>query len=188
MDDITNLFLLDEQKQSPNIREILLYTIFIFLLSNVVYIICLKIFNINPKLDEKNIFEQWRNKGISVSNVLFSGILNTSIYNVLAEELTIRMLLMKLILIKTLKIDTLTAVLIQAVIFGSLHLSNNLSERQSCNYTKLQVINSSITALISGFVFVYSNSLIPSILSHFLTNFCATINETIEYRNYLLSN
>jgi membrane protease YdiL (CAAX protease family) len=89
--------------------------------------------------------------------------------------------LFKTILVKRLKLNIHFANLVQALLFGCFHLSNMLYSTSQINNVYLQIIASSIGGLISGYSYIYSNSILPSFLAHAFNNTFAIHQEITEY-------
>ena len=75
--------------------------------------------------------------------------------------------------------------LLQASVFGALHLSNTVYSDQSPTVSLAQSISSGITGLICGYSFYYTNSLIPAILAHVFNNLLASYDQVQNYKQFL---
>lgn len=192
MDLVNSLLLYDETISAPTITEIITWTAVILIVSNVIFIVLCALFGVdssNTMDQEKDKeYEKWSKDNISPWAIAGSELLNSSIYSPVAEEITFRFLLLKLVCVKMLKLDFWTSNIIQAVIFGSLHISNITFTTQTKNYTYLQAISAGISGIVSGYVYRASNSIIPSLLAHILNNASAGMSEVIGYIQFRRKN
>jgi len=188
MDLLNALILFDTSKPSPALLDILIYTSAILIISNLVFVVLCSLFGIdsNKTLDtEKNKeFEEWSKKNIAPWTVAFTELLNTTIYSPIAEEITFRLLLMKVGCVIGAGMNPWTANIIQAIIFGVMHLSNIVHTTQTTKYTVLQTISAMISGFVSGWVYIKCNSLLPSLLAHMINNGVAGLTELIGYLKY----
>jgi hypothetical protein len=67
-----------------------------------------------------------------------------------------------------------TANIIQSIIFGGFHLTNQIYTEQKTTTTMIQMLSAVINGLINGYIYKYTNSIIPSIVSHISNNLVAS--------------
>ena len=178
----------DQDRPNASFYDIIIYTAAIFVSSNLIFMILISLFGINANdsiENEKNKeYDEWYKKNISVWSLILSNMTNSSIYSPIAEEIVFRLVLLKYILVDKFKLNIYTSIIIQSLIFGSLHLSNITFTTQTKKYTYLQTFSAIITGIISGWVFYHTNSLLPCIFSHIINNTSASISEIIGYIKY----
>jgi len=182
---LEELLLFDSSRPSPSGYNIMIYTLGILIVSNVIFVLLCSALgldgNISVDDEKKKEFETWKAKNVSPWMVLVSEILNSTIYSPVAEELTFRVVLLKYILVKQSNIDPQIANVLQALIFGLIHVTNTVFSTQSSKYTTLQTISATITGFISGWVYIHSNSVLPALFSHMINNGSAGLGEVISY-------
>ena len=181
---MNSILLFDESKPSPTVSQIVIYTLIILITSNVIFNIIVAGQNTET---EQGSYNKWSNDHISKWTLLFNEIFTASILSPISEELLFRFLIMKIICTSKLKLDPMCSNVIQSVIFSTAHFSNTIYAEQSLRFTYLQMINSFIMGMISGFVYVHSNSIIPSLLAHMIHNSVAGLKEFNGYCRYLES-
>lgn len=179
------LTLFDESLPAPSTMDIVMWVTIILIASNLIFIVLFSLFKIdvNTSLDDERQKEytEWKQKKINPFMLAISELTNSVIFSPLSEELVFRFLLMKVICIEKLQLDVLTANVIQSVLFGSLHLTNNLYSTQTSRYTTLQTISAMISGFVSGWVYQKSNSILPALFAHMINNFMASGQEVFEY-------
>lgn len=182
---LSELLLFDSSLPAPSMSDIFIYTIGILIVSNLVFVVLCSAFgvNVNDSLDKEKSKEyiEWKKRKLSPWSVLASEIVNSAIYSPIAEELAFRVLLMKYICMNRLGMDFWTANIIQATVFGGIHLTNNVFSTQSKKYTNLQTLSALITGLVSGWAYYKCNSILPSLLSHVINNGVAGVSEAMGY-------
>jgi membrane protease YdiL (CAAX protease family) len=183
---IKELLLFDTTKPMADFGVILAVAVCAVILNNIVFSLILSKTSMKDSLgDEENTeYEALKEKGISPALLGVSEVLNSGIYAPLVEELFFRFLLFKVLMVKTFNLNIHTANILHAVIFGSLHMTNAVMSDQGINKTILQSIASATGGLISGYTYVYTNSILTPLLSHFLNNMIATGHEMIDYMHF----
>lgn len=183
---IKELLLFDSTKPMADFGVILAVAVSAVILNNIIFGIILSKSEMKDSLneDDNSEYKALKDKGISPAVLGFSEVLNSGIYAPLVEELFFRFLLFKLLLIKGFKLNVHVANVIHAVIFGSLHMTNAVMSDQGINKTILQSIASGTGGLISGYTYMYTNSILTPLLSHFLNNMIATGHEMIDYMHF----
>ena len=126
-------------------------------------------------------FSAIKEKSVSPIVFGFSEILNGGIYAPIVEEMFFRFLIFKIIMIKVFKMNLTPALILQAIIFGVMHMTNVITSDQGTSKTILQTISATIGGFLSGFTYVYTNSILTPIMSHMINNIIATSADTIEY-------
>lgn len=138
----------------------------------------------NIKGEKDTEYIEWNKRGITPWALAASELLNSTIYSPIAEELTFRLVLMKVICIQHLKLTSTAANVVQAIVFGLMHMSNSVYTTQTQRYTSLQTLSCIISGLVSGYVYIRCNSLLPSLIAHAVNNGAAGINEVVGYIKY----
>jgi len=183
-----SFLLYDTSKPSPSLREIVIWTCATLIISNLIFVVLCTLLGVNSqssiKKEKETEYTEWKKRGISPWSLAVSELLNSTIYAPVAEEVTFRLVLMKIICIQKLQLDPTLANIIQASVFGIMHLSNNVYTTQSKTYTNLQTLSAFISGLVSGYVYIKCNSLIPSLLAHIINNGAAGLSEVIGYIKY----
>jgi len=180
----------DPEKPMASFQVQLVATICVLLLSTMTFSVVLKVF-MSKKFsdsigdDRQKEYESMKEKGVSISNLLFGEILNGSVHAPISEELFFRFLLFKLVFVRLLKMNPHTANFLQAGIFGALHMSNTVYSDQEIKLSIAQSISSGITGLICGYSYYYTNSILPAIGAHMVNNLIASYDQYNGYAAYL---
>jgi membrane protease YdiL (CAAX protease family) len=186
---LQTLLLFDETKPAPTVYEILLYTVVILVLTFIIFSVLCKILRIDSEKQidnhKNNEYEKWEKNGLTPSKLMLTEALNSTLYAPVAEELVFRVFLTKFLLVKGFGLNKHIAILIEAILFGSLHLTNQVYSNQDKNFTYLQSLSATIAGIVSGYVYIKSNSILPSLFAHMINNGIASIEEVIGYNNYL---
>lgn len=191
MSDIfSELTLFDSAGHSPDVSTIVLWAAIILLVSQTLFLVLTKLMGMNDvsqnlETEKNKEYKTWAAKGVSPWFVLFCDVVNSSLYGPIVEEFVFRFLLMKKILVEVFHFPPQHANVIQAAVFGSMHMTNSVFSVQSVAYSNLQALSSGISGLVSGWVYIQSNSILPSLLSHMLNNFLASSSEVYGYMKYL---
>lgn len=193
MDIFQEFILFDTSRPAPSFSVICIYACGIIILSQVIFMVLLKIMkisNVNDSLDKEKVkeYEDWKKKGISPWFVLVSDVINSTVYGPVAEELFFRVLLMKFICVKYFKISPGIANIIQSVIFGTMHVTNGVFSIQTQKYSNIQALSAGISGLVSGYGYSSSNSIFSPLLAHMLNNLIASGSEIWGYHQYLKNN
>ena len=77
---------------------------------------------------------------------------------------------------------------LQAIVFGLMHMSNVVASEQQLKKTMLQTLSATIGGLIAGWSYMYTNSLLTPIMSHMINNIISTGLDSIEYTMYYTKN
>ena len=184
---IQELLKFDVNKKTSTISEILIVAVGCVVLNNVIYVLFMKYFS-SKKVQEtiKNEYKEDVENSVNekISPLVFgvSEIINTGLYAPIVEELFFRFFLLKILFIKILKLNPHTANIIHSVIFGSMHLTNAIVADQQINRTILQSIMAGIGGLISGYAYMYTNSIATPLIAHIINNILASTNEIIDYK------
>ena len=188
MDLLNALVLYDESLPAPSVSEIIIWTAVILVVSNIIFIVLCTLVGINPNQtldDEKEKeYQKWYKNNVSPFIVGLGEVLGSTIYSPIAEELTFRFLLLKLICIRKLNMNFWIANMLQATVFGFMHVSNVSFTTQTKKYTVLQSISAAISGAVSGFAYKQCNSILPSLLAHMLNNGAAGAGEIFGYISY----
>jgi uncharacterized protein len=182
------LLYFDPSKPTLKIYNLVVLGIAIMIASNIIFVSILKLFGSNVLNDidqeSKDGFHSYKNKNIHPTTLFMSDILNSVIYASITEELFFRFFLLKTILIRKFNMSFHTANLLQSFIFGFFHLTNTVYTEQKNTTTFAQMLSASISGLINGYVYFYSNSIIPSVVSHVLNNLLASHFNFTKYNAF----
>lgn len=187
---VLDLLSFNKSKPTPGMYTILLYTAIILVVSQLIFLVLTKMIgvdDVNSDIDNEKDkeYEKWAEKNVSPWALLASEIFNSTIYSPVAEELVFRVVLMKYICVDKYGIGPVQANVIQATAFGAMHLTNTAFSTQTSKYTNLQTLSASITGLVSGWAYVQTNSILPSLFSHMINNASAGTSEVLGYFKYL---
>jgi membrane protease YdiL (CAAX protease family) len=183
---IQELIKFDINKKTSTTPQIIFVAIACVILNNIIYILFMKYFS-NKKLQEtlKHEYKEDIEGNVSekISPFIFgmSEIINTGLYAPIVEELFFRFFLLKILFIKILKMNIHTANILHSIIFGSMHLTNAIVADQHMNRTIVQSIMAGIGGLISGYAYMYTNSIATPLIAHIINNVLASTNEIIDY-------
>jgi len=185
---IQELIKFDVTKESASPFTIFIVALGCVIINNFVFTIGMKHFatsNFRDTLENEHDqeFDQYKEKKISPLIFGFSEFLNSGIYAPLVEELFFRFLFLKLVLVKICKFGIHTANLIHAVIFGAMHMTNAVVSDQQINRTIVQSCMAGVGGLISGYAYIYTNSIFTPLIAHMINNMMAAGQELIEYAN-----
>jgi membrane protease YdiL (CAAX protease family) len=183
------LILFDTSKPGSSPVAILSWTLFILVASQLIFIATAKLFGLNnmtSTLDnEKHAdYARWVENNTNPWILLIGDLINSAVYAPVVEELIFRIVFMKFFLVKQLKCEENVANIIQAIVFGCMHLTNSAFSNQSINYTSLQSLSAGISGAVSGWVYLQSNSIFPSLIAHSLNNASASVSEFLGYLQY----
>lgn len=191
-DNLKYLFRFDANGKEPTPLNIILWAAIIFIGTSLVFIVLLGILGINANQSTDNEqnkeFQQLKEKGITPMSLFISSLIGAVIFAPIAEELTFRFLLLKVALVNGLKLPFIVANLIQAVLFGAIHVTNVTTTDQTLKYSILQASSAAISAIFSGYGYKESNSLITPWLAHVFNNTAATVSEAFSYNKYYNTN
>ncbi len=184
------LLLFDIDRPAPDIKTILLSTIFIVLITNISYRFIMDKVPSEQMIetldkDKNKEYKAIQTKGIHVWEVALYELLNGTLYAPIAEELFFRFFLFKSLFVKKLDMNPVIANVLQAIIFGSLHMSNSIYSSQETSNSIIQSISSAIIGLVCGYVYYTTNSIIPAILAHTLNNLRSSLYTINEYKNFI---
>jgi membrane protease YdiL (CAAX protease family) len=182
------LMYFDPSKPSMKTRNLIMIGIVVMLVGNIIFMTLLKLFG---KKLEKDIEDEtkvglsnYKQKKINPITLYFSDIMNSVIYAPITEELFFRFFIFKSILIRKYKMDIHKANVLQALIFGGFHLTNQIYTEQKAVTTWVQILSATISGLINGYVYYYTNSIIPSVVSHIANNLLATPFNFAKYSTF----
>jgi len=176
------LLLFDVNQPAPSFTKVLVWTV-------VVMIYTMVIFRMSLRNDQQEEFQEAKgrefqsmyNKRIEPTELAMAEFINAGVYAPIAEELFFRLFLFKTLLIKRLKLNKHVANVIQAILFGLFHISNMLHASNEVSNVYLQTIAATIGGFISGYAYMYSNSILPSFLAHAINNTLAIHSEVTSY-------
>ncbi len=188
---IRELLLFDVTKPMADYPTILIVAVSAVIFNNILY----SMFMRNMPLDYHEVlnteqgteFETYKEKNISPLVLGLSEMINSGIYAPMVEELFFRFLFLKIILIKVFKFNFHTANFFHAIIFGSLHMTNAVVSDQQINRTIIQSIMAGCGGLIAGYTYLYTNTILTPLLSHFINNMMSAGSEFIDYAQHYKS-
>lgn len=179
----------DPSRKSISLLNQIVLGVAIMIFSNLIFIVCLKMLGngVLNKVEEetKDGFEKFVDRNVSPKALLMSDILNSVVYAPITEELFFRYFLFKTILVRYYNLNLHTANIIQAVIFGGFHLTNTVFTDQKKITTLVQMLSATIAGLVQGYVYYYSNSIIPGVVSHVVNNLLASHYAYSNYSKYI---
>jgi membrane protease YdiL (CAAX protease family) len=167
---------------SPEVQ--IIATIAIMIISNCAFRIILKCFPINIESEKSNEYESLQSKNISLFAFASSEFFNGTLYAPIAEELVFRFFLLKTIFIRRYKLNSHVANILQAIIFGALHMTNSVYSEQVTKLSILQSFSSAIIGLCCGYAYMYTNSILPALFAHMLNNLNSSVAEIQNYESY----
>ncbi len=185
---IRELILYDVTKPMANYSTIILVAVSAVLLNNIIYTVYMR--NATSKYMDTLVEEQgrefdvYKDKQISPLVLGVSEFINSGIYAPMVEELFFRFLFLKIVLIKIFKFDFHTANFFHAVIFGALHMTNAVVSDQEINRTIIQSVMAGFGGLIAGYTYLYTNTILTPLLSHFINNMMSAGSEFIDYSKH----
>jgi membrane protease YdiL (CAAX protease family) len=185
---IRELLLFDVTKPMADYPTILIVAISAVIFNNILYSIFMKnmpsYYHEVLNNEQGTEFESYKEKNISPLVLGVSELINSGIYAPMVEELFFRFLFLKIILIKVFKFNFHTANFFHAIIFGSLHMTNAVVSDQQLNRTIIQSIMAGCGGLIAGYTYLYTNTILTPLLSHFINNMMSAGSEFIDYAQH----
>lgn len=185
---IRELLLFDVTKPMANYSTIILVAVSAVLLNNIIYTVYMRNATsryMNTLVEEQGReFDVYKDKQISPLVLGVSEFINSGIYAPMVEELFFRFLFLKIVLIKIFKFDFHTANFFHAVIFGALHMTNAVVSDQEINRTIIQSVMAGFGGLIAGYTYLYTNTILTPLLSHFINNMMSAGSEFIDYSKH----
>jgi len=179
----------DPSKPMASVPIQIIVTLAIMILSNILFRLFLKLWPntiYNDMYDDRvQEYTSLENKQIGVLAFATSEILNGSLYAPVAEELFFRFFLFKTVFVAKLNMNPHMANLLQATIFGGLHLTNTIYSEQVTRMSVIQSFSSAIIGLLSGYAYMYTNSILPATFAHILNNVNATVIEIGRFNTHI---
>ena len=184
---VQELIKFDPLKPTSSLKDIIIIAICAVVINNIIYNVAIKHFSkqFNTVLQDEYEDEIDSTKESNISPLMYgiSEMFNSAIYAPMVEELFFRFFLLKIILIKTFNINNHKANIINAILFGAMHMTNVVVSDQQMNRTIIQSIMSGIGGLISGYTYMYTNSIFTPLISHIINNALAAGSQVIDYSN-----
>jgi len=184
---VQELIKFDVTKPMAPFGKQLLIAMLSVVLNNLIFNFIVKFITPDNNQYEEDVDEEFtaiKSKMVSPFLFGFSEMVNGGIYAPIVEELFFRFLLFKLVFIKVFKMNSSLANVVQAVVFGLLHLSNIVSSDQQIQKSMLQTLSATIGGFISGWTYMYTNSIFTPMMAHMINNIIATSSDTIEYTQF----
>ena len=179
----------DPEKPSASIQTQIIATISILILSTFTFTVIMRnlssTFSDTLDNDKEKEYKSMTEKGITKSSLAIGEFFNGSIHAPISEELFFRFLVFKIIFVRIFKLNPHVANILQAFIFGSLHMTNTVYSDQHINMSIAQSISSGISGLINGYSYYYTNSILPAIAAHMINNLCASYDQVKSYSHFL---
>jgi membrane protease YdiL (CAAX protease family) len=179
----------DASKPSTSFLNQIVLGIAIMIFSNMVFVVFLKMMGngIISKVDEetKDGYDKFQDRNVSPKALLLSDILNSVIYAPITEELFFRYFLFKTIFVRYFNLNIHTANILQSLIFGGFHITNTVFTDQKKVTTLVQMLSATIAGVVQGYVYYYSNSIVPGVVSHVVNNLLATHYAYSNYSKYI---
>jgi len=170
-------------------QHLIVATLAILVLTTLIFRVSLIFFPDSTKDDvvkDKNLeYKEFERKKINPQILIVGEVINGSLIPSLQEELLFRFVLLKLLFVRGLKMNIHSANFLQAIIFGSCHMGNAIYSEQTTRISFIQSLSASITGLLCGYSYYYTNSIIPSIAAHMINNILASYDQVSAYKNYL---
>jgi membrane protease YdiL (CAAX protease family) len=183
---IQELIYFDVNLPTASFGKQLLVALLSVIVNNIIFNLVYKIMPGSDHIQEDSDQEYSIIESKAVSPIAFgiSEIVNGGLYAPIVEELFFRFLLFKIVLVKIYGFQPNSANFLQAILFGVMHMTNVITSAQSVNRTLLQTLSASIGGFLSGWTYVYTNSLLTPIMAHMINNLIATSSEVIEYSHF----
>ena len=183
---IQELIYFDVNLPTASFGKQLLVALLSVIVNNIIFNLVYKFMPGSDRIQEDSDQEYSIIESKAVSPIAFgiSEIVNGGLYAPIVEELFFRFLLFKIVLVKIYGFQPNSANFLQAILFGVMHMTNVITSAQSVNRTLLQTLSASIGGFLSGWTYVYTNSLLTPIMAHMINNLIATSSEVIEYSHF----
>jgi membrane protease YdiL (CAAX protease family) len=183
---IQELIYFDTNLPTASFGKQLLVALLSVIVNNIIFNLVYKFMPGSDRIQEDSDQEYSIIESKAVSPIAFgiSEIVNGGLYAPIVEELFFRFLLFKIVLVKIYGFQPNSANFLQAILFGVMHMTNVITSPQSVNRTLLQTLSASIGGFLSGWTYVYTNSLLTPIMAHMINNLIATSSEVIEYSHF----
>jgi membrane protease YdiL (CAAX protease family) len=126
----------------------------------------------------------WRVKnGVTPGRQMAVGVLRRSLYSSVSEELLFRVIVLKCLVYK-LGIKGWQANILQAVVFGSLHMTNAVTRQQGVKTSVCQSVIASVSFWLYGWSFMTTNSIWPALLVHMFGNLYFSTGDSLAYEEF----
>jgi membrane protease YdiL (CAAX protease family) len=186
---MTELIFFDPSKPMADIKTQIIVGFAIVILTSLIYNFIYKLFpeNVTKSIesDKNSELVALQKKNVSIYKLAFAEILNGAIFAPISEELFFRFFLMKILFTRQFKMNPHVANLIQASIFGVLHLSNTVYSDQGPKFSAAQSLSSFIIGAVSGLSYIQTNSILPSLIAHIVNNLWAASFQIQSYKNFI---
>jgi len=100
------------------------------------------------------------------------------------QEVVFRLLAMKWLIVEA-KMNPHVANLIQALIFGFMHMWNVVFQERNPTAAIHQSVFSTVYFFYIGYLFIYTNSIFPCIVAHILQNQVGCLTQVADYAQFL---
>ena len=126
----------------------------------------------------------WRIKNeITPGRQMAVGVLRRSLYSSISEELLFRVIVLKC-LVQKFGMRGWHANILQAVVFGSLHMTNAVTRQQGVKTSVCQSLIASVSFWLYGWSFMTTNSIWPALVVHMFGNLYFSVNDGLAYEEF----
>ena len=126
----------------------------------------------------------WRVKnGVTPGRQMAVGVLRRSLYSSVSEELLFRVIVLKCLVYKV-GMKGWQANILQAVVFGSLHMTNAVTRQQGVKTSVCQSVIASVSFWLYGWSFMTTNSIWPALLVHMFGNLYFSTGDSLAYEEF----
>ena len=126
----------------------------------------------------------WRVKnGVTPGRQMAVGILRRSFYSSVSEELLFRVIVLKCLVYKV-GMKSWQANILQAVVFGSLHMTNAVTRQQGVKTSVCQSVIASVSFWLYGWSFMTTNSIWPALVVHMFGNLYFSTGDSLSYEEF----
>lgn len=187
-------FILKFNEQEPTIdtEHIVYYTVAILVLETLTTTVINKILYDTHKttiVEEQNTeYKTYKDKNIPLPNVFINELTNSVFFSPIAEEFVFKIFVLKIICTKYLKLNSHVSNILQSILFSLLHLSNYMITNQTKIYNTVQCVSALFSSMVTGYVYIHTNSILPPLIAHILINLFSSINTLINYNIYIKDN
>ena len=126
----------------------------------------------------------WRVKnGVTPGRQMAVGVLRRSLYSSVSEELLFRVIVLKCLVYKV-GMKGWQANILQAVAFGSLHMTNAVTRQQGVKTSVCQSLIASVSFWLYGWSFLTTNSIWPALVVHMFGNLYFSTGDSMAYEEF----
>ena len=127
---------------------------------------------------------KWRMKNnVTPGQQMATGVLRMSLYSSVSEELLFRVIVLKCLVYKV-GMKGWQANILQAVVFGSLHMTNAVTRQQGVKTSVCQSVIASVSFWLYGWSFMTTNSILPALVVHLVGNIYFSVDDALIYEEF----